>query len=197
MKKLLLIIILLLPSISNAQSRYLQKGENGIAIGVGAQNTASSSKGIGFASVSFGVNGKSDFGVKVGKSSNLKIIAPFLNVYLIKQSESNPVSTSFIFQAEMVDYSGGSSFYSNSSSSNSFSFGGAIEHNLFPSSSFGFTPYIVFLYTVSDNESLATHGAGLSLSIGKKSIFALDVGYYNADSENLFVASISMNFKRK
>ncbi len=199
MKKLLLttLIILMFSSVSFAQSRFLEEGENGFGLGLGFQNTTTSTKGIGFVDLGYFFNGRVDLGAKYGKNVNIRIIASYLNISLAKQSKVTPFTFNLMLQGEVAKniykY-----YYGSKTSSSIFSVGGILEHK-FSLGNSGIVPFLSVYRAVNDgsNNNL-TAGGGLSFFTGGKTVFSLNAGYYSTNEYryDTFVISLSIMFKK-
>ena len=192
MKNIILILLFLVPSLSHAQSRYLQNGQDGFAVSLGTQSISGSSKNIGFISISGSSKGRSDFGLQIGKSGNITLISIYTKAFLIKQNEHTPLSFGVTAQGDHVKQS--SSYYSRTATS--FTFGTFLETNILSSKKGGIVPYLGAYYTSGDQENESSVGGGISFYTGKDDKIAFDIGYLATEGQyNSVIAAITITFK--
>ena len=192
MIKKYILILLILPTILQAQSRYLEDKQDGYAFSLGSQTVSGTNESIGFISLSASSKGRSDFGLQIGKSGNFNLFTLFINTYLVKQNERTPLSLGVTAQGNYIKQSR----YYYSRSSTSLTFGSFIESNILSTNSGGIIPYLGFYYTTNDQQSEGALGVGLTLCAGKETKFALDIGYLATEGQyNSFVAAITVTLK--
>ena len=193
MKKYLFVLILL-PSLLQAQSRYLKSNETAVEVGYGAHFVEHVDDALLVGSLGYGADGRFDLGIQYGKNDLVQIISPYINFYVLKQQNISPVSVGVTLQLEMSRPS--HTFY-NPKWSNFITGGFFIESNLIPNSQIGVIPFFTYLLTDGElkNDGFQTTGFGMSVVGGKNILTTFEIGYYTTELASSTNIKFSVLFK--